>query len=164
MVRQEEGFAPRTCLEAKGRLFPLANPGRARTRGMNAPLIRVSPTCFYSPCALHGKIFNFQPCASKLVSAATHTSAIALPSAMEQEETLDAIHATIARSYLDLEVMLDELCCILARIRFLCSVIAICLIAIVFCEGLRFLTGIWDRHLGYSPTLRSLAALRSRGT
>ena len=97
--------------------------------------------------------FNFQPCASKLVSAATRTSAIALPSAMEQEETLEDIHATIARSYLDLEVMLDELCCILARIRFLCSVIAICLIAIAFCEGLRFLTGIWDTALLFVAVL-----------
>ena len=44
-------------------------------------------------------------------------------------DTLDAIHTTLARSYLDLEVMLDKFYTVLLRIKLFCRVIASCLVA-----------------------------------
>ena len=129
MVRQEEGFALRACLEA-GKSWPRQDPGQER------PVHSCQPDLLpFAVCITLKYFLNFQPCVQARKCCHSHVS------------HRPAIHATIARSYLDLEVMLDELCCILARIWFLCSVIAICLIAIVFCEGFRFLTSIWDTAL-----------------
>ena len=66
---------------------------------------------------------------------------------MEHKDALDAIHTTLARSYLDIEVYLDKICCILARIRLLCHVRALCLVAIALCEGLWLLAKVWDTAL-----------------
>ena len=61
--------------------------------------------------------------------------------AMEcDEDTLDAIHTTIARSYLDLEVVLDEFYTVLLRIKFFCHVTAVCLVALTLIEGIRALS------------------------
>ena len=67
---------------------------------------------------------------------------------MEHEDTLDAIHTTLAQSFLDI-VYVDEIRCILARIRFLCHVSALCLVAIALCEGegLWLLAKVWDTAL-----------------
>ena len=52
---------------------------------------------------------------------------------------MDALHHTIARNYLDVEVMLEEIHFVLARIKFLCSVIALCLGALTRqpCESVK---------------------------
>ena len=53
-------------------------------------------------------------------------------------DTLDAIHTTLARSYLDLEVMLDKFYTVLLRIN------AVCLVALTLIEGTRALSSILD--------------------
>ena len=59
-------------------------------------------------------------------------------------DTLDAIHTTLARSYLDLEVMLDEFYTVLLRIKLFCHIIAVCLVALTLIEGTRALSCILD--------------------
>ena len=59
-------------------------------------------------------------------------------------DTLDAIHTTLARSYLDLEVMLDEFYTVLLRIKLFCHIIAVCLVALTLIEGTRALSCLVD--------------------
>ena len=59
-------------------------------------------------------------------------------------DTLDAIHTTLARSYLDLEVTLDEFYTVLLRIKLFCHIIAVCLVALTLIEGTHALSCIVD--------------------
>ena len=47
---------------------------------------------------------------------------------MEQHEILDAMHETIARSYLDLEIVLEDFMFVLLSIRFYIRIVAFCMV------------------------------------
>ena len=47
---------------------------------------------------------------------------------MEQHEILDAMHATMARSYLDLEMVLEDLTLVMLSIRFYIRIVAFCMV------------------------------------
>ena len=47
---------------------------------------------------------------------------------MEQHEILDAMHETIARSYLDLEIVLEDFILVLLSIRFYIRIVAFCMV------------------------------------
>ena len=47
---------------------------------------------------------------------------------MEQHEILDAMHATMARSYLDLEMVLEDLILVVLSIRFYIRIVAFCMV------------------------------------
>ena len=57
--------------------------------------------------------------------ALVHTQRLAFRAMECGGDTLDAIHTTLARSYLDLEVMLDEFYTVLLHIKLFSHVIAI---------------------------------------
>ena len=142
LVRQEEGFAPRACLNPRQTRSCLTILSHARCR-CNSSLTILSArlvTIRLLHCTFHLDTHT----AIQLSKFCHSHAARALPSAMEHEDTLDAIHTTLA---LDIEVYLDEICCILARIRFLCHVSALCLVAIALCEGLWLLAKVWDTAL-----------------
>ena len=47
---------------------------------------------------------------------------------MEQHEILDAMHTTMARSYLDLEMVLEDLILVMLSIRFYIRIVAFCIV------------------------------------
>ena len=79
-------------------------------------------------------------CISCIALVHTPTQRLAFRAMECDGDTLDAVHTTLARSYLDLEVMLDEFYTVLLRIKLFCHVIAICFVALTLIEGIRALS------------------------
>ena len=80
------------------------------------------------PLHSHLAIDRMLFCITCIALVHTPTQRLAFRAMECDGDTLDAIHTTLARSYLDLEVMLDEFYTVLLRIKLFCHVIAICLV------------------------------------
>ena len=70
----------------------------------------------------------FSVCASRSRPACSRNSQSAHACGMEQHEILDAMHETIARSYLDLEIVLEDFMFVLLSIRFYIRIVAFCMV------------------------------------
>ena len=58
---------------------------------------------------------------------------------MEQHEILDAMHETIARSYLDLEIVLEDFMFVLLSIRSYMRIVAFCMVMLTLFAFAAFL-------------------------
>ena len=56
------------------------------------------------------------------------TSAFGLAFFMEHHDILEAMHDTIARSYLDVEIVLEDMVLVLMSIRFYMRIVAFCMV------------------------------------
>ena len=97
----------------------------------------------FQPCSPGPKFFSPSSrmliCISCIALVHTPTQRLAFRAMECDGDTLDAIHTTLARSYLDLEVMLDEFYTVLLRIKLFCHIIAVCLV-VTLLEGIRALS------------------------
>ena len=86
-------------------------------------------------CKTHAR----SECPSRSRPACSRNSRSAHACGMEQHEILDAMHETIARSYLDLEIVLEDFMFVLLSIRFYIRIVAFCIITMTLFAFAAFL-------------------------
>ena len=116
------------------RRYPAHSPANS-TRPLAGIALRVAthtgasiPDSVRIMCRLRGRACKTHArsvCTSRSRPACSRNSRSAHACGMEQHEILDAMHETIARSYLDLEIVLEDFMFVLLSIRFYMRIVAL---------------------------------------